>query len=575
MDARTAARQLQEIATLLELQGEPKPALTRWTDAARRLLRRADASLGALAESGAFDALASEPRRVLAELEQDGTSTLLEQLRESTPEGFFEMLRVPGLGVSRIRRLHDGLGVESIHELDAALRDGRLRALPRFGEKVIAQLERGLALMREQGTPVLLPHARAETERMRAAIVGDPRVLAVEVAGEVRRACEVVGEIALVVAVRDAADAVAVAAQIAHAAEVTSAFGVGTGRVSIRYRDGSRLRLTVVGTESFVAARWFETGSDAHVAAVVARAAARGVQITPGGARGADGRTIALASEAAIYSAAGLRDFPPELREGGDEFALDRTDDLVTLGDLRGVLHCHSQYSDGGATIAELAAAAAARGWEYLGVSDHSQSAFYAGGLTPDSLRRQHDEIDAVNASGLGVRVLKGVEADILPCGRVDYPVAVLDQFDYVIASVHSRFGMGEAQMTTRVLKAMDDPHVTILGHPTGRLLLTREPYALDVDAVLAKGAEVGVAVELNADPHRLDLDWRALHTARRLGTAIEIGPDAHDVAGLDNAALGIAMARKGGLRAADVLNTRSADDIVHAARARRSPVPA
>jgi DNA polymerase (family 10) len=264
------------------------------------------------------------------------------------------------------------------------------------------------------------------------------------------------------------------------------------------------------------------------------------------------------------------------LREGlgeSDAAAHGALPELITLNDIRGVLHCHTQYSDGGATIAELAAEARRRGWSYLGVSDHSQSAFYAGGLTTDSLKRQHEEIDAINAAFQDFRVLKGVEADILPCGRIDYPVEVLDKFDYVIASVHSRFGMNSVQMTERVLKAMDDPHMAVLGHPTGRLLLTREPYAVDMDAVLERAGSLGVAVELNADPHRLDLDWRLARAARAHGAKIEIGPDAHSVDGLDNMALGIGMARKAWLSAADTINTRSADELVAFATKRRALV--
>ena len=271
-------------------------------------------------------------------------------------------------------------------------------------------------------------------------------------------------------------------------------------------------------------------------------------------------RALPLTDEAQLYAAIGVPWLPPELREGLGEStaAVDGAlPALITEGDLRGALHCHSQYSDGGATIAELAAAARTRGWRYLGISDHSQSAFYSGGLTVETLARQHDEIDAINATYADFRVLKGIEADILPCGRVDYPEAVLDRCDYVIASVHSRFGMNAAQMTDRVCKALDDPHVTILGHPTGRLLLTREPYAIDMDAVLAHAAARGVAVELNADPHRLDLDWRLCRTARAHGALVAIGPDAHSVDGLDNIALGIGMARKGWLAATDVLNAR------------------
>ncbi len=238
------------------------------------------------------------------------------------------------------------------------------------------------------------------------------------------------------------------------------------------------------------------------------------------------------------------------------------------MRDIRGVLHCHSQYSDGQATIAEMAAAAKARGWSYLGISDHSESAFYAGGLSRDSLAAQHEEIDRVNETFDDFRVLKGIEADILADGRVDYDEALLERFDYVIASVHSRFGMDERAMTDRVLRALDCPHVTILGHPTGRLLLTREPYAIDMDAVLDKAAARGVAVELNADPHRLDIDWTLCRRAKELGVAVEIGPDAHSTHSLDNVEIGIGIARKGWLEPADVLNAGDVEAVL--ARARR-----
>src|SRR5919202_2753754 len=219
-----------------------------------------------------------------------------------------------------------------------------------------------------------------------------------------------------------------------------------------------------------------------------------------------------------------------------------------------------------------MAEAARARGWSYLGISDHSAAAFYAGGLSPDAVRAQHDEIDALNDDfGGEFRVLKGIEADILADGRVDYDEELLARFDYVIASVHSRFGMERAAMTDRVLRALESPFVTILGHPTGRLLLTREPYAIDMEAVLARAAELGVAVELNADPHRLDVDWRLLPAAKARGTVVEIGPDAHSPLGLDNVALGVCIARKGWLTKEDVLNTRSAEDVMAFAKRRRN----
>jgi DNA polymerase (family 10) len=286
------------------------------------------------------------------------------------------------------------------------------------------------------------------------------------------------------------------------------------------------------------------------------------------------GKRIPVTSEDALFAALELDPIPPEMREGMGEIeaaARRELPELVTFDDLRGVLHCHTDYSDGTATIEQMAKAAKERGWSYLGISDHSESAFYAGGLKRDKLARQLEEIDELNPGMKGFRILKGIEADILADGRVDYDSDILDSFDYVIGSIHSRFSMEGDAMTKRVLAAMDDPHLTILAHPTGRLLLSREPYAIDIEAVLEKAADVGVAVELNADPHRLDLDWRYCRQAKELGVMIEIGPDAHSTAGLDNVHFGIGMARKAWLEADEILNTRSADDVIAFARKRRS----
>src|SRR5581483_4816332 len=343
------------------------------------------------------------------------------------------------------------------------------------------------------------------------------------------------------------------------------AIGVGGRSVAIRFVDGNLLDLHCVTPEEFPVALWRATGSVEHERAVQEQAARRGLTIADDTLRTADGRPVPIADEVALYGAVGLPYIEPELREGHGELeaaARHTLPSLITTRDIRGVLHCHSHYSDGKATIAEMAAAAKARGWSYLGISDHSQSAFYAGGLSRDAVRAQHDEIDRVNEELTGFRVLKGIEADILADGRIDYDEALLDSFDYVIASVHSRFAMDRVAMTERVLRALDDPHVTVLGHPTGRLLLTREAYAIDMEAVLEKAAEEGVAVELNADPHRLDLDWRLCRTAKQLGCTIEIGPDAHSTNGLDNVELGIGIARKGWLEPGDVLNTLPADAV-------------
>lgn len=570
MDSRAVAHLLHEIVALLELQGEDPTVPAPYADAARSLAAADPKPVGELLRRDRRR-FAPEVIEVLEELQETGESTLLDRLRESTPEGLFEMLRVPGLGPSRIRRIHEGLGLDTLQELEEAARDGRLAKLPRFGARTAEQVLRGIAWLKESGAQVLLPHGTAEAVRMLAGIRRITGVVRAEIAGAIRRHCETVREVEIVAAC--AREPEAVAAACARLPGARDSVGSGTREVSIRFDDGMRLQLHCVPADEFVVTWFRATGSEGHVQEVAARAALRGLTLDAHHLRRADGSVVELADEPALYAAIGLPWLPPELREGLGESAAaaeGTIPSLIELGDIRGVLHCHSQYSDGGATIAELAAEARRRGWSYLGISDHSQSAFYAGGLTADSLARQHEEIDAINASFSDFRVLKGVEADILPCGRIDYPVEVLDRFDYVIASVHSRFGMNEVQMTERVLKALEDPHMAILGHPTGRLLLTREPYAIDMDAVMARAGECGVAIELNADPHRLDLDWRICRSARRHGVRIEIGPDAHSVDGLDNMALGIGMARKGWLAAEDVINTASADDLVAFATRRR-----
>jgi DNA polymerase (family 10) len=325
-------------------------------------------------------------------------------------------------------------------------------------------------------------------------------------------------------------------------------------------------------TADYPMALWRATGNTAHVEQLAVAAKKKGFRIKDNWLVKKDGKRIPIPSEDALFAALGLAPIPPEMREGMGEIeaaARRELPELVTFDDIRGVLHCHTDYSDGTATIEQMANAAKDRGWTYLGISDHSESAFYAGGLKRDKLARQLEEIDGLNSRMKDFRILKGIEADILADGRLDYDAETLDRFDYVIGSIHSRFSMDGDAMTKRVLAAMDDPHLTILAHPTGRLLLSREPYAINVEAVLAKAAEAGVAVELNADPHRLDLDWRYCRQAKELGVTIEIGPDAHSTAGLDNVHFGIGMARKAWLEAGEILNARSAEDVLAFAQKR------
>lgn len=575
MDSRTAAHTLSQVAAYLELNGESRFKARAYQQAARVLQALDSDDLRPLLQSGELERQAGVGPASLAvvrDLVTEGDSTLLERLRESTPEGLLEMMRVPGLGPAKIHQIHQGMQVETVQELEEAARDGRLAQLRGFGPKTAEKVLKGIAFLRESDAYVLFPYAAAEAARLLVAVRAHPDVTGAEIAGAVRRRREVVRSVVIVAAC--SGSPAQVAASFAHGPGVKSVVGGGGRAMQIRFVDGTLLDLRCVAPADFAVALWRATGSKTHVAELTQRAAALGFTLAGDQLRDAGGAPVVVADERALYARLGLAYVPPELRESRGELeaaAEDRLPTLVELDDIRGVLHAHSQFSDGDSTIAEMADAARARGWRYLGVTDHSQSAFYAGGLSPEAIRQQHEEIDRLNATFTDFRVLKGIEADILPCGRVDYDGQTLDQFDYVIGSVHSRFGMNETQMTERVLKALDDPHLTVLGHPTGRLLLTREPYAIDMHAIIERAAECHVAIELNADPHRLDLDWRLCHEAKRRGVTIEIGPDAHSVQGLDNIELGVDMARKGWLEASDVLNAGDASDVLAFAQARRA----
>jgi DNA polymerase (family 10) len=424
-------------------------------------------------------------------------------------------------------------------------------------------------MRRARGHQRLYYQARAEGERLRAMIEAHPDVARATIAGPLRRHCETVGNLDVVAACRTKpAD---VAASFTRIGGVKAVHGGGSS-VEILFVDGITLRLHCALERDFGLSLFAATGVSEHVSAVMARLVGRGYAIGAGGLERA-GVPVPTTDERRIYELAEMAYVDPAMREGLGEVeaaSRQRLPTLVTDDDLRGVLHCHTVYSDGRNTVADMAKGAGARGWSYIGISDHSQAAFYAGGLSEQQLARQLDEIDEYNAAGPPVRVLKGIEADILADGRLDYSPELLDRLDYVIGSIHARFSMDGPAMTRRVLRALDEPHLTILAHPTGRLLLSREPYALDVEATLEKAADRKVAVEINADPHRMDLDWRYVHRARELGVTIAIGPDAHSVNQLDYVYGGVGMARKGWLEPRDVLNTRDADAVIAFSRARR-----
>lgn len=577
MDSRTAAHVLSQISAYLELRGENQFKARAYETAAKGILSLGADDLAPLLESGEIGrvrGLGPATLAVVRDLVETGSSRYLEELREGTPEGLLDMLAIPGLSPEKIHKLYAELEISSMEQLEDAARDGRLAAIKGFGPKTAEKILKGIAFSRETGVLQLYHRGRVEAEHLLTLVREHPDVDDAAVAGDVRRHREVVRGVTIVARCRPDADATRVAASFTRIGGVKSATHDGAG-ADIHFVDGVRLALRCAPARCFGAALWRATGSDEHVALVQTRLAERGLQLVDDELRDAQSRSLDVPDEHLLYRAAGLDYIEPELREAHGEIdaaARHELPHLLVAGDIRGVLHCHTHYSDGKSSITEMARGARERGWSYVGISDHSAAAFYASGLPREKVLAQLEEIDRLNAQMADgdFRILKGIEADILADGRLDYDEALLAQFDFVIGSIHSRFGMDGPAMTKRVLRALDEPFLTILAHPTGRLLLSREPYAIDVDAVIEKAAAVGVAVELNADPRRLDLDWRHLIEAKRRNATVALGPDAHSVNALDNVSVGVGMARKGWLEATDLLNTRDADGIVAFARARR-----
>jgi DNA polymerase (family 10) len=576
MDSRTAAHVLSQIGELLEAKGAQRFKAKAYTRAARAIVGLDTDDLGALLKSGELAAtpgIGPATLSVIRDLVETGESSYLAQLREGVPEGLVGLMRVKGLTPARIQLIHSELGIENAEELAEAARDGRLATLPKIGEKTAAVILRSLEFKKRSAKMARYPVAAIEADILRTSVAKHPGVTRAEVAGSVRRFNEIVADIDIAAECSD--DPVKVADSFARSPGVKSAARSPDKRSAmIEFVDGTLFDVHCASKAEFPVALWRATGSQAHVDAVVHHLETKGFKLDADTLIGKNGKPVRVSSENAFYKAIGLQPVPPELREGRGEVeaaAQSSLPQLVTYEKITGALHCHSEYSDGTATIAEMAKAAKERGWSYIGISDHSEAAFYAGGLKRDDVLRQHDEIDELNAKARGFTILKGIEADILSDGRLDYDPELLGRFDFVIGSIHSRFSMDREKMTARVLAAMDDPHLTILAHPTGRLLLSREGYQIDLDAVIEKAAANHVAIEINADPHRLDIDWRHCHRAKELGVTFEIGPDAHSTASLDNVHFGIGMARKGWLEAGDILNARSAKEILSFARARAS----
>ncbi len=548
----------EEIADLLELQDE-NPFKVRAYRQAARLLRGLGTEAAELLAAGEdlrrLPGIGKELAAKIADITQTGTTPALERLRQSVPAALREMLRLPGLGPKRVRALSRELGLTTREELRQAALQGRIRQIAGFGEALERQILEALARAAAEGGRSAIGEARPQVEALLSFLRAQPGVKRAEAAGSFRRRRETVGDIDLVVA---AAAKSPVIERFVAWGDVREVLSRGETRAGVVLRSGLQVDLRRVDPSAYGAALQYFTGSQAHNIALRRDARRQGLKVNEYGVFRGEKR-LAGRTEESVYRVLGLSWIPPELREDRGEIEAareGRLPALVAVADLRGDLHAHTAASDGTAGLEEMAEAARRRGFEYLAITDHSRSLRVAHGLDERRLLAQIEAIERLNERWRDFVLLKGIEVEILEDGRLDLPDDVLGRLDLVVGAVHSGFGLSRERQTERILRAMDRPHFSILAHPTGRLLPDREPYALDLAAVIAKAAERGCFLELNAHPRRLDLCDTACREARAAGVRIAVSSDAHGPADFAHLDGGIDQARRGWLEPRDVLNT-------------------
>lgn len=558
------ASMFEEAADLLEIAGE-NPFRAR---AYRRAARAIDAlpqSIAGLIANGedltAISGVGKDLAGKIGGIVASGRFELLDTLRDELPGDLAGMAALPGLGPKRIKLIHDKLGIRTLDDLRAVLDSGALAALKGFGAVSAGRIADALARPR-QTARFRLAAAEAEAEALTAHMrasgtrTGRARIARIAVAGSLRRRRETVGDLDIVVTAKDGA---AAGDQLVSYDRVAEVLARGDTRTTVVLRSGLQVDLRAVGEDSYGAAVVYFTGSKPHNVALRGIAAGRGLKLNEYGLFSGN-RRIAGATEEEVYDALGLAFVPPEMREDRGEVALAQAGKLprlVTADDMRGDLHVHSDWTDGSASIAAMAEAARGRGLAYIAVTDHSRRIAMAHGLDPAGVSRQIAEIDRVNQRLEGLTVLTGIEVDILRDGTLDLPDATLARLDVVVASIHSYFDLPRTAQTERLIRAVRNPHVDVIGHPTGRLIGARPPCDIDMERVVAAAADTGCCLEINAQPDRLDLDDVAARAARDAGVRLVVSTDSHTVDGFANMRFGVDQARRAWLTAGDVANTR------------------
>jgi DNA polymerase (family 10) len=549
----------EEIADLLEIQGA-NPFRIRAYRNASRTVGELSQEARTLVEQGddltRLPGIGEDLARKIDEIVTTGHCSLLDRLRKELPPAVTELLKIPGLGPKRVKVLYHDLDVQTVEQLYRAARDGRIRALPGFGEKTELNILQSIEAHASQARRFKLAVAAQYAETLRAYLAAVPGVSQVEVAGSFRRMRETVGDLDILVTANKDCPVMQRFTAYDEVAEVLSS---GTTRTSVVLRSGMQVDLRLVAAESYGAALQYFTGSKAHNIAVRRIAQKLGLKINEYGVYRGEMR-IAGESEESVYRAVGLPWIAPELREDRGEIELAHTGKLprlVELSDLRGDLHAHTRATDGHDTLRDMALAAKSSGFEYLAITEHSRRLTVAHGLDPQRLLRQCDEIDRLNEKLKGITLLKGIEVDILEDGGLDLPDEVLARLDLVVGAVHSKFDLSRAKQTERILRAMEHPHFTILAHPTGRLLEQRAPYDVDMLHIIRQAKQRGCFLELNAHPERLDLLDTYCQMAKEEGVLVSINSDAHSTFDFANLRYGVGQARRGWLEKRNVLNTR------------------
>jgi DNA polymerase (family 10) len=554
----------EEIADLLELEGANPFRIRAYRNAARTIGGLATEAYVLLEKDEDLTILPGIGRDLsdkIKEIVSTNRCGLLDRLRTEFPPAVAELLRIPGLGPKRVRHLYHDLDVQTVEQLYSAARDGRICALPGFGEKMELKILQAIEAHTDQTGRFKLAVAAQYAEALRIFLKAAPGVKQLTVAGSYRRMRETVADLDIVVA---ATPDNAVMRNFQTYDEIAEILAAGPTRASAILKCGMQVDLRVIAEESYGAALHYFTGSKAHNIAIRQIAQKRGLKINEYGVYRGKTR-IAGESEESVYRAVGLPYIPPELRENRGEIEMARRGplpQLVELSDLRGDLHVHTKATDGHNTLREMALAAKSHGWEYIAITDHSRRITVARGLDPLRLVRQCVEIDALNEELEGITLLKGIEVDILEDGNLDLPDHVLAKLDLVLGAVHSKFELSRARQTNRILRAMNHPHFTILAHPTGRLIQQRAAYDVDMPRIIREAGRRGCFLELNSQPERLDLFDTYCRMAKEEGVLISINSDAHSTFQFDNLRFGMGQARRGWLEKQHVLNARPLSEL-------------